>query len=777
MRRTQVARLRHSAVGLAVLFTVGLLTVVAAVQLSAQTGTIERVSVTNSGIEANADSFFPAVSSDGRIVAFKTRATNLSNQLPEDLQFDVYVHDRDNGQTTLVSLTEFGQVGNDNSFPPALDDDGSQVAFASSATNMVMGDVNGAADVWVRNRGAGTTEPVSLTQIGTLPSAGGSRDLPPSMTGDGRLVAFETTAILTENDPNTDLADVYVRDRVLGVTELISVRTVTRDPFPAYAPAISRNGCVVAFVSDSQRLIAQGQDTNERLDVYLRDRCASPPFTALITRGFDGSQTTRDSQQSLFPPALDDEGDLIVYESLAINLVPGDTNNVSDVFLYDRLSGVTERLSVNSYGDQADGASVSPSISGDGRFVVFSSVATNFVEGTGGRANIFVRDRFTNETCQVSIGTQGPPATGNSINPVISRDGRWIAFESTSPLVPGGTPGRRHIYLVENVQENQVCPEPATPTPTLPAPTATPGPDDCCQCPDEFCELPGDGRCPESCDVVYRAACVSEGCVTFTPTPAVTPTQTPGDDDCCQCPEDSCDMPESGHCHEECFVIYQAACLEGGCATFTPTPDGTPTPTLGPDDCCDCPEEPDLCADPVGNECPQGCTGVYDAACLGSPLGCVPNTAIPTPTPTRVPGDDDCCDCPDDPNLCAEPSAGACPEGCGIAYDAACLGAPAGCVANTPTPTMDLRSPSPTNTGSPPVTPTQTVVAPTSTATIARTATPTPTSAGGGGGGGCGCETNPQPRSMGLLALRDLLALLGPALLLRFVRRRDTAGA
>lgn len=766
MRRNQDARLRHWTVGLTTLLLGGLLTVSAAVRLSAQPSDVTRVSVNSAGGEANADSFFPALSADGRIVGFKSSATNLDNTLPDDTQFDVFVHDRENGQTSRASLTSLGFVGNDNSFPPALDDSGNLVAFASNATNMVPNDRNGGADVFVRNREAATTEAVSLTSAGTLPLAGGSRDLPPSITGDGSIVAFETTAILTPDDPNTDIADVYVRDRVLGATELISVRTVTRDPQPALAPAISRDGCIVAFVSPSDRLIPQGGDPNEKLDVYVRDRCADPAVTELATIGFDGSPTTRDSQSSLFPPGITDDGALVAFESLAINLVPDDTNDVSDVFIRNRANDTNERVSVNSYGDQANGPSTSPAISGDGRYVVFVSNATNFVEGTDGRANIYVRDRQTNQTCQVSLADGVSPVAGDSVNPAISRDGRWISFESTSVLVPGGTPGRRGIYIVENSEENQNCPEPATPTVTLPPATQTPGPNDCCQCPEQACELPSEGACPESCDVVFQAACAEGNCITFTPTPEATPTQTPGENDCCQCAGAACELPSDGTCPESCGVVYQAACLDGeGCATFTPTPPGTPTPTLGENDCCQCPDDPDLCAVPSSGECPAGCDAVYDAACVGAPQGCVANTPTPTRTPTRVPGENDCCACPEGPEICTEPAEGGCPTGCNPVYDAACLGE-AGCFANTATPTATATGGTVTSTVAP-STPTPTVAS--GTPTVTRTPT---SGGGGGGGGGCGCETNPQPRNMGMLALRDLVALFGPLALLRLRRRR-----
>lgn len=777
MRRIKQPGLRFLAGVGATLLVVAVLVVSAAVRLSAQGSSIERVSVNSAGVVANADSFFPAVSANGDIVGFKSAASNLDDRLPEQTQFDVFVRDRASGQTRIVSLTSVGFVPNDNSFPPALDDSGNLVAFASEASDMVPMDRNNGDDVFVRDRDQSTTEAVSLTNAGTLPLAGGSRDVPPSISGEGRYVAFETTSILVPEDPNTDIADVYVRDRLLGVTELISVRTVTRDPSPALAPGISGNGCIVAFVSPSDRLIPQGGDPNEKLDVYIRNRCSDPPVTSLITRGFNGEPTTRDSQSSLFPPALNDDGTLISYESLAINLVPDDTNNVSDVFVYDANGAVTERVSVNTYGEQGDGPSNSPSISGDGRYVVFSSTATNFVPGATG-ANIYVRDRLTNETCEVSLGEGLSQVSGDSVNPAISRDGHWIAFESTANLVPGGRNGQRDIYIVENLTENQLCPPTPTPTSTIAPPTNTPSKDDdCCQCEGNVCELPSDnGTCPEDCSVVFNAACFDGVvCATRTPTVAATPTRTLGPNDCCQCDGEACSVPSSGSCPESCEPQYDSACVpDVGCVA------NTPTPTLGPNDCCQC--DGQVCSVPSSGSCPEDCEPTYDSACVPD-VGCVANTPTPTVTPTRTPGIDDCCACPES---CSVPSGGGCPVGCEVNYDSACPTGSTVCVPNTPTVTPGGTTP--TNTPAATATATRTTAAATATATQdSGGGTPTPTNrpgtptatrtgtpvAGGSSGGGCGCETTPQPRNMGLVALRDLLALCGPMLIWRLRRRRS----
>ncbi|GIW42497.1 MAG: hypothetical protein KatS3mg076_3074 [Candidatus Binatia bacterium] len=446
-----------------------------ALALPASGQEVFRVSVDSAGREADGDSFFPVLNGDGRFVAFKSDASNLADPPPEAHHFHVYVHDLETGETRRVSLSQFGFLANDNSFPPAIDDSGLVVAFGSLASNLVLGDRNGSADVFVRDLASGSIERVSTRPDGSE-APGGTRDVPPSLSADGRFVAFETTASLLPNDPNTRLADVYVYDRETGTLELASVRTVSSDPDRAvHAPALSGDGCRVAFVTASPRLLPDGLDTDEKLDVYVRDLCSKTTQRVSVPR--DGTASRGDSQASLFPPALSFDGRFVAFESDAPNLVEGDTNGVTDVFVRDLLEGRTERVSVTTTGEEALGPSSRPSISGDGRFVVFASLASNLVpDGGVPSSQIFVRDRSSAETCRLTPPL--PAGIGGSTAPAISRDGRWVAFESTrSDLVEGDTNGARDIFVMELRREALECPPTPTPTETVtPEPTDTPVP-------------------------------------------------------------------------------------------------------------------------------------------------------------------------------------------------------------------------------------------------------------------------------------------------------------
>src|SRR5205814_1263965 len=197
----------------------------------------------------------------------------------------------------------------------------------------------------------------------------------------------------------------------------------------------SADGRFVAFAAWARNL-APG-DTNGFGDVFVHDR-----GTGVTERlSVDGAGT--EANDTIHQPAISADGRFVAFVSAATNLVPGDTNGLSDVFVHDRRTRRTERVSVDSAGTQADGASASPALSADGRFVAFSSSATNLVPGdTNGQADVFVHDRRTGTTERVSVDSAGTGANGWSERPSISADGRFVAFCSyATNLVPRDTNG------------------------------------------------------------------------------------------------------------------------------------------------------------------------------------------------------------------------------------------------------------------------------------------------------------------------------------------------
>jgi len=407
-------------------------------------GTTTRVSVDSSGNEANGHSCWPAIGADGRYVAFQSYASNLVPGDTNDAS-DVFVHDRLTGVTERVSVDSAGNQGSGWSEFPAISADGRYVAFESEASNLVSGDTNWVPDVFVHDRLTGATERVSVDSAG---NQGNSWSELPAISADGRYVAFQSYAFnLVPGDTNG--ADVFVHDRQTGVTERVSVNSAGNQAnSDSWSPAISADGRYVAFDSGASNLVAG--DTNYALDVFVHDRQTG--VTQRVSVDSAGNQGN-DYSWSEFP-TISADGRYVAFQSHAFNLVPGDTNDASDVFVHDRLTGVTERVSVDSAGNQGNTWSDLSAISADGRYVVFDSDASNLVSGdTNSTWDVFVHDRLTGATERVSVHSAGNEGNGSSWDRInfspyrsvvsaISADGRYVAFQSyASNLVEGDTNG------------------------------------------------------------------------------------------------------------------------------------------------------------------------------------------------------------------------------------------------------------------------------------------------------------------------------------------------
>jgi len=350
------------------------------------------------------------------------------------------------GTTERVSVSATGDQAEAESWGDAISADGRYVLFDSHAPNLVPGDTNGQTDVFVRDLQTGETTRVDVASDGKqarlLPSHG------TSISADGRYVVFTSEAgNLVPGDSN-EATDVFLHDRQTGETTRVSIASSNTQAIGFSGDGeISADGRYVAFDSYARNLVPN--DTNGGEDVYLRDLQAGK------TMRFDvssyGHQASRGSQTS--SPAISADGRYVAFLSNATNLVSGDTNRLTDIFVRDRKRGRTVRVSVGPRGRQARdprsrNGSVAPSISADGRFVAFVSTATNLVSSDTNRMpDVFVRDRARRHTTRVSLASSGRQAKLESGVPVISPDGRLVAFSSYSALVPGEQAGVGQLFV------------------------------------------------------------------------------------------------------------------------------------------------------------------------------------------------------------------------------------------------------------------------------------------------------------------------------------------
>lgn len=400
------------------------------------TAALTWVSRSASGEPGNADSMSASLSADGRLVAFDSYARNLDEQRaglpchpplsvdearqsrpPTDACGQIYVLDRPSGRLRLVSKNAAGEMGDSTSDWAYISGDGRFVAFRSHARNLVAGDTNMAPDIFVRDLRLGRTERVSVSSSGRqsqpIPTAYGPLGVDhPSISDDGRYVAFVSSANDLVPDDTNGIPDVFVHDRVRRTTERITVNSEGTEQEATLPRALSGN--------------RRAPEDLNWLDLDLN---------ALSGYGS-------------FGPSISGDGRYVAFRSRASNLVDGDTNDAVDMFVHDRLTRTTERVSVSSTGEQGNDdtdttyIAARPLMSGDGRFVVFGSWASNLVDGdTNEQRDVFVRDRRLGRTIRVSVSSAGEQATNYLFagDPTISANGRVISFVSNAEnLAPGG---------------------------------------------------------------------------------------------------------------------------------------------------------------------------------------------------------------------------------------------------------------------------------------------------------------------------------------------------
>lgn len=401
-------------------------------------GQTTRASIASTGEQANGGSNHPSISADGRYLAFESDASNLVAGDVNGSQ-DVFIRDLVAGTTTLVSVNSAGEQGDGRSYDASISADGRYVAFASEAANLVEGDGNEYPDVFVRDLLAGTTTRISVSSAGV---EGNGWSIWPSISADGLSVAFESSAAnLVAGDTN-GAEDIFVHDLATGTTTRVSVDSSgNQGDSSSHWASISADGSTVAFDSGASNLAAG--DTNGADDVFIHDLVTG--ITTRVSVDSAGTQGNGGSNS----PSISADGRHVAFWSTASNIVAGDTNGTPDVFVRDLQTGSTALLSIDSTGVPGNGNSWYPAISADGRSVAFLSQAANLVPGdTNGFSDIFVHDRVTGQTTRSSVDSAGVQGTMDSYSPAISADGRYVAFFSlASNLVPGDSNDLGDIFV------------------------------------------------------------------------------------------------------------------------------------------------------------------------------------------------------------------------------------------------------------------------------------------------------------------------------------------
>ena len=360
----------------------------------------------------------------------------------------------------------------------------------SLATNLVDNDTNNRGDIFLRDRQSGTTERVSVASDG---QQGDLQSFSPAASADDRYVVFASLASnLVAGDTNSE-PDIFVHDVQTRFTTRVSVGPGGAEADGgSYAPTVSADGRYVAFWSFATNLVAG--DTNGWPDVFVHDRQTGS--TTRVSVPTAGGEANRPS----FDPSISGDGRYVAYVSLASNLVAGDTNGVSDIFVYDRQTGSAQRVSVGPAGEEGDRDSALCVVSADGRHVAFVSFASNLVPGdTNEMPDVFVRDLEAGATKRVSVPTGGLQADGAvdflsdswsffpngsavtipffPTKPSVSADGGSVAFAShSSDLVTGDTNQVADAFVHDMTAPPPPPPPPPPPRPPPPPPGPPPPP-------------------------------------------------------------------------------------------------------------------------------------------------------------------------------------------------------------------------------------------------------------------------------------------------------------
>jgi hypothetical protein len=403
---------------------------------------VSRVGTTGSPTTANSSS----ISADGRFVAFSGGWTAFGST--SNSSNDILVKDMLTGTVANEHENSAGVNGNSGSGSPVISADGAVLVFLSASSNLLSDQDNSLYDIFASEIGGPTIERVSTGTGGTLAADG--RSLNPDLSGDGRYVVFESDTSNWAAGGSTATSDIFLKDRDTGNLTRISTSLTGGDGNgdSRYAK-ISADGSLVVFESAASNLTAG--DTNGYTDIFVWDR-SDGSLTNLSS--LNPATTRNPNNSSNLPDIAYDAGygGVLVFQT-AKALLAQDTNNTTDVYAFS-LDGTFQLVSSRTDGTGVQLSSGDASVSGDGRFVVFTSSSEQLVAGdSNGSGDVFVKDLHTGEIALVSTSAAGTPANQHSGQAEISLGGDWIVFESSATALAGSTDGNAglpDVFRVSN---------------------------------------------------------------------------------------------------------------------------------------------------------------------------------------------------------------------------------------------------------------------------------------------------------------------------------------
>ncbi len=348
------------------------------------------------------ETFDPAVGGipgeEGRYVAFVSIASGLAGSSGKHRQ--IFWRDRNEGITKLISAAPTGEEGNGDSYFPAISGDGKSVAFESYSANLVKTDKNGLRDIFVWHAVTNTIETVSIGEGGSEANAESNEA---TVSGDGSFIAFTSMASnLSPTEKGTSNNNVFLRDMKNNSTVMISIDAAGKKGAGGSMPSISFDGNRIAFYSNVATLVAD--DKNGLWDIFLWEKNTALLKRVSMTADGKEREQGNESANRIVAPAISGNGQYIAFATTANNMVAGDNNNFQDVFVYDIASGSTSIASNGTDGKPANEDSPIQQgekigLSFDGNWIAFSTKAGNLGVPS---ANIVMHNMKTGKNQPVS---------------------------------------------------------------------------------------------------------------------------------------------------------------------------------------------------------------------------------------------------------------------------------------------------------------------------------------------------------------------------------------